>query len=342
MKSAIFPAMAFRRSRLLLAGHVLGATLLAAAPLPVHADAPASATASAESQALFTEARALADAKKYAEACPKFEASLKLEPGVGTRFYLADCYEHIGRLASAWAMFGNAEEQAQSKAQEEQAHKRAAALQHRLVRVVIDVPEKVRGLRGLVVQRGEATLTSGQFGTAVPVDPGTIAISATASSKKRWAVSLEATKEGATLTVQVPMLEEVEASVAIAAPSDSASRPSPWSTGRIAGVAVAGLGVVTMAFGGGFGGAAIDMKNASERDNHCDQAGSCDAVGLGIRNRGRGMGDISTALFIVGGVFAAGGVALYLVAPVPLARNDARPPVVAYVGAGTVGVRGGW
>src|SRR6266545_6749182 len=59
----------------------------------------------AAARALFLEGRKLVDEGNYADACPKFEESLRLDPGTGTSFNLADCFEHVGRTASAWARF---------------------------------------------------------------------------------------------------------------------------------------------------------------------------------------------------------------------------------------------
>ena len=56
----------------------------------------------AAAEALFSEGRSLASAGKCDEAIPKFQASQKLDPGIGTLLNLADCYEKVGRTASAW------------------------------------------------------------------------------------------------------------------------------------------------------------------------------------------------------------------------------------------------
>src|SRR6476661_10803784 len=59
-------------------------------------------------EALFGEGRRLMSAGRYAEACPKLEASLKLDSGVGTMLNLAECYEKNGQTASAWTEFREA------------------------------------------------------------------------------------------------------------------------------------------------------------------------------------------------------------------------------------------
>lgn len=60
-------------------------------------------------EALFNDAKRLADAGRYGEACSKFAESRALASGIGVTLHLADCYEHTGRTASAAAEFREAE-----------------------------------------------------------------------------------------------------------------------------------------------------------------------------------------------------------------------------------------
>src|SRR5215471_15599831 len=93
------------------------------------------AMAKATAEALFADGRRLVAAGDYAAACPKFAASQKLDPGVGTALNLADCYERMGRWASAWAEFRSAASAAHgvgAREREELAEARAKALEGRL------------------------------------------------------------------------------------------------------------------------------------------------------------------------------------------------------------------
>jgi len=56
-------------------------------------------------QLLFDEGFDLMETGRFAEACPKLEESQRLDPGMGTQFRLAECYEHTRRPASAWSTY---------------------------------------------------------------------------------------------------------------------------------------------------------------------------------------------------------------------------------------------
>src|SRR4051794_26464548 len=92
--------MTFTHRSIALAVALLFATGVAQAQTP----AP-SAQDQAAAEGLFNDAKKLVADGKFADACPKFEESQRLDPAPGTQFNLAECYEHIGRTASAWALF---------------------------------------------------------------------------------------------------------------------------------------------------------------------------------------------------------------------------------------------
>ena len=96
----------------------------------------------AAAQALFDEAIKLIGSRSYGEACPKLEESERLDPAMGTRFQLAQCYEAVGRTASAWAGFLELADLARAagqEAREKTARQRAADLEPAVNRLVIDV-----------------------------------------------------------------------------------------------------------------------------------------------------------------------------------------------------------
>ena len=121
---------------------------------------------------LFQEGRKLLDAGNAAAACPKFEESQRLDPGLGTLLNLADCYERTGRLASALSAFRSSEEQARrlgEKRRETAAADRARALEGRVPRVTITLAAGERPT-GFEVRRNGAVVTALDYGPDVCVE----------------------------------------------------------------------------------------------------------------------------------------------------------------------------
>ncbi len=211
-------------------------------------------------RALFKEARELASKGDYQSACPKFEKSLALEPGLGTEFNLADCWEHIGRTASAQALFIGAAASAKAAGQverEQVLRERAAALEPRIPRLVIEVEDSDPKL---VVKRGELPLDSDVYGRAKAVDPGSYEIVAKAPGKKPSAEKRLRCPSGASIiTVDVPRLEalEPEASAPPPEPKKTELRPaatpvgdSPAMDHRAKGPSLSVLGLGALGVGG--------------------------------------------------------------------------------------------
>ncbi len=110
----------------------------AALSLPPVARAQPAANAVAAEE-LFRKGRDLLEQKRYAEACPKLEASQKLDPAVGTQYSLGQCYEGESRLASAWFAYRGAAAVAAQKGDRRRvtAQKSADAIESHLAHLAV-------------------------------------------------------------------------------------------------------------------------------------------------------------------------------------------------------------
>src|ERR1700690_321489 len=70
--------------------------------------AESSAASKAVATQLFDDAQALLAKGELASACAKYAESQRLDPQLGTLLHLGDCYERLGKTASAWASFKDA------------------------------------------------------------------------------------------------------------------------------------------------------------------------------------------------------------------------------------------
>ena len=308
----------------LLAPVVLAAALCLN-PTPSEAQSGAD---KATAEQLFTQGRALMKKGDYAAACPKFEASLKLDPAVGTTLNLAICYEKLGKLASAWGYYREAENlanRAGRSRREEYARNAADALEPRLPRLVIKI-DLADHAADLTVTRNGTPVNAAVFNTAIFVDPGAYQITADASGYLPFTASITAI-EGREVTVEVPVLapapedtvkspEKRTAIPTVDAPSD---RPEPGHTGRtrrIMGLSVAGGGLAALAVGIGFGASANSKWDGAFDDGLCNRDTLvCTAEGQSQTDSARTHATVSTALVGAGIALAAAGAVLYLTAP---------------------------
>ncbi|MFO0761685.1 MAG: hypothetical protein U0359_34905 [Byssovorax sp.] len=340
--------------------------VLLAAIAPARASAQSEqAAAKAAAQALFDEAREMTAKGNYDEACPKLLESARLDPSVGTTFYLADCYEHVGMLASAWTYYIEAAGAAQAAGQKERAdfaQKRADTLKPRLTKIAISVPDQWRALPGLKVERDEMTVGPALWGTAVPVDPGRHGVTASAPGMRTWMATIEATEEGKTVTVEISLAPKpnVDPGKPITPPppagtppsnkpppaASSSTPPPPPPTAaprarigaqRIAGIAIGAAGIAGLGLGAAFGAIAIG-KQGDSNNGPCDADNFCSAEGKTLRKEAISAATISTAAFIAGGVALAGGVTLYLTAPSP--APSAKTPAKLTFGPGRLTFEG--
>ncbi|WP_438004481.1 hypothetical protein WME89_37705 [Sorangium sp. So ce321] len=313
------------------------------------ARAEPSADQAAAAEALFREGRELVAKGKLAEACPKFAASQRLDPGYGTQWNLADCLERLGRSASAWAAFREAADMASRAGQadrEAKATRRAADLEPKLERLSIAVSALADGL---VVRRNGAVLDAGAWGAALPVDPGQHRVEATAPGKKPFSVEAQTAGPGKVVTVEVPPLEDDPAAAAAAAPPQpgGAAEPGPAAppapagdggagTRRTLSFVAGGVGVAGVVTGSIFGLVASSRWNRAQ-DEHCRTRTLCDAQGVALVDDAGRAAALSNVGFVVGGIGLAAGVALFVTSlggDEPAAARIVVTPAVGLAGGG--------
>jgi len=281
------------------------------------------------------------DANDYATACPKLEEAVKLVPeGIGAKLTLAECYEGIGKLASAWSQYEIGKSLAERAGQKERAERaaaRAEALRGRLATLTIEVPEAVQKIPGVTVARAGAALGREQWGMALPVDVGSYEITATAPGYKPWTRNVEVLKDGESASVRVDEIAPIEC----ARPAEECKRPvapvvvqraapeTSWR--RVLGLGLMGLGAEGLILGAVLGGLAIQKNVQSKAGGLCTAEDYCKPEGLELRSEAVGLGNGSTAALVLGGAALVGGVALFATAPASTSKGkeQKRPAVGA-------------
>lgn len=277
----------------------------------------------APAEALLGEGVKLTSQGKYAEACPKFEASLELYDSINTRYFLADCRERNGKLASAWVDFLEVAEKAHDSGQvskEKKARERAAALEPKVPKLHVHV--LASDTPGLVITRDGFALGRAQWETPLPMDPGEHEIVASAPGRVPLTLHAKLAADGVTSEVTVPQLALVESATAVAPPAaDQSSAPPPPTpdapssagrTQRIIGIASGAAGLVTMGVGVALG---VSAKAKYQDAPGCEGTVCNDEDGLAARDSARSLGNVGTGLFIGGAVVGAAGAVLYFTAP---------------------------
>jgi serine/threonine-protein kinase len=306
----------------------------------------------AASEALFYEGRNLMTQHRYAEACAVFERAEKVHVTIGVLLNLADCYEQSGRTASAWSKFHEAALAARqaSDPREGFAKTRIASLEPRLVTITIDA-SKLREVRDANLRLGGKLLDASQWGTAIPVDPGSQTVEVRAPGKQPWSATPHVT---ASMTLNVPLLKDSSAA-ALPVQSNKAATveteappPEQASVDRGGGLdphrtwalAAGGVGAVGLGVGSVFG--LISLSKHNDAAKHCANGDNpCDGQGVQWGGEAQSAGNVSTIAFVVGAAALAGGAVLWLTAPVPQSAQLALVPSVGPESGG-LSVKGLW
>jgi hypothetical protein len=324
--------MSASRNRILAAS--LALSLIVGSTMPALAQPTDSKVLAGQ---LFEQARDLAKAGKWAEACPIFEASLRYDAALGTRLNLATCYEKTGRLATAWALFRDVAGLARGagdSARERYALEQATALQPRLPRLLIAGPTNPP--TGLTVQRDGQPFDLATLGTPLYVDPGLHEVTASAPGFEPFKATITV-DEGKIESVVIRKLTPDKAQAAAPPPqrADSkppASRPASGRTRKLIALGLAGGGVLLAGTGLVFG--------IRARSTYADARALCGAslmcetdesfeTGKDLIEQARTQAATSSALVLVGVAVAAAGTVVWVTARKPAPTETAVVPLVS-------------
>jgi hypothetical protein len=327
-------------SRILLS---IGAVLatLASASAPARAQ---NAGDDAAGIALFNDAKSDAARGDWAAACPKFAEAERLHPAAAILLNLAECYEHVNRLASAWGAWKDAEimaRNAHDAKREQVAIERGQAIAPKLAKLAIVVPPATR-VPGLEVRKDEVVVGEGQYGASLPADVGQHTVGARAPGHKPWSTVVRIETNGAAASVEIPALEDAPPE----APAGSGAAPA-LGPQRIAGISVVAAGVVALGVATGFGVEAIQKNDASKAQCLPNAPSMCFQAGADLRLSAGRAADASTALVVAGGLTVAAGLTVFFTAPSSRPATTGalqRLTVAPIAGPGVAGLslRGEW
>lgn len=325
----------------------------------------------AAAQSLYDDAWRLMRGGKHAEACPKLEESQRLDPGMGTLFQLASCYENTGRPASAWTSYVDIAGRDRDPKRAKEARKAADRLEAKLPRLTVRVQPDTASLAGLILKRDGIDLGQAQWGTAIPVDLGEHTVVAEAKGKEPWRAVVRIERLEQREEVIVPTLKDAPPPPALPEPSPAdavtppkpagagvapgtevagESPPSPRSEGssrRTAAMVVGGVGLAGLAVGSVFGGLALsqwDTARKAAEDGGCTGPGfkGCNADAKSEQESASTFATVSNIGFIACGAAVAGAAILWLTAPQPGSDAEARLRVAPLIGAREAGISMEW
>jgi hypothetical protein len=287
------------------------------------------ASSQAEAQALFDAGRKLMDQGRFGEACPKLEASQKLDPGAGTLMNLASCYEKNNQTASAWVTYTDAATASSSSGHPDWAAKanaKAAGLQPHLAKVTLTMPNPPEGV---AIKRDGKPVAYASLGTELPMDPGDHMLEVSAPGKTTWTSTFTVRPE-TPMQVKIPDLADAPTT------GGGGGTTAPSDTGRgngqrILGLTLAGLGAVSIGIGSGLGIDAASKKGVADDPTKClhtaDGKLHCNKDGTDQLDSANASATISTVLFVAGGALIAGGIVLFIASPKAAATAETKTGV---------------
>lgn len=276
---------------------------------------------------LFTQAKALMDQDKPAEACPKFEASYGLERRLGTLLNWADCEEKIGRIVQAEDHFREARDLAvrTGDPRSDYAEKRRSPLPARFAKLRLDVK---MGAEKLQIWRDGARVDETSFGLFEAANPlvTEIVVRRDDDVLETMAIKLE---EGQERSIALDLI-----AISKAHPKKGGPVIRVSQTQRVAGFVVGGVGVAGLIGFAILEGLAYGRRADALEPGRClYDSGSdtyvCTPIGYQLHSEAGDLAEAGQWTGIASGVVVAVGVTLLATAPRGVVAAEGGKPVVS-------------
>lgn len=273
---------------------------------------------------VFKQAKKLMAEKKYAEACPKFEKSYQMDPGIGGQLNVGRCYEEWGKLGKAYHAYSEALKKAEESNDNraEKIKKLVAQLEPQVPRLVIHIPSDA-DTAGLQVTIDGVSISVEELANPQLVDPGPKQVEYALGSGARKTKIVPVERSGTSeITLELPKAkdkpEKAEHTVVVAPEPHHDDAEAADHTGhgqRVAGVVIAGVGVAGMAVASYLGLSARSKYNDALSSHCMTMTNTCDAQGLTETHDARSQANTATIIFSVGAAATIAGIVVYVIAP---------------------------
>ncbi|APR83630.1 Hypothetical protein A7982_08979 [Minicystis rosea] len=293
---------------------------------PIAAIATPSPKEKAEARQLVTDAKKALKDHKFGEAVDALKKANGLDPNPATELELAQAEIAAGKLLEASKLLTKITQGTDTAPAAKKTRESAKKLLGDLVMRIPMVKITVNGPSG----KATATLDGADVDTAneIEVEPGEHKVSASAEGFKPQEKTVKVA-EGAHEKVELTL----EANAPVAKVEQSVS--------RLPGIIVTSVGGAALVAGGVFGGLAFAATSDAKKgctNNLCpNTADHRDKI-----SKAKLFGNLSTGMLIGGGVVAAAGIVLTIVAPGGSKKDEAPKAarVMPWIGADQIGLAG--
>lgn len=329
-------------SALLASALTLAFTAPASAQKPTKADR-------AEARKLLKMGVQLMNDGMCEEAIAKFKDSLKIVPSPATQINIGTCHQELGRTASAWAAYREAENLARTQRRQRyvrRAKRAALAIEGKRPRLVISAPD-LDEMPEVEITRNLNAVDRELLGTVIYVDPGEHFIVAAQDGYQTFEATIEAV-DGGSYEVEIPLLEpepeeetppveddqpaDEQAESKLEADTDDGDgdsgngddkndepmvdQRSPSTMRTVLTLSSLGVGSAAVVVGLGFGWSAKRQRDEAFDRGMCERATLlCSAEGQSHMERAHSRALWSTIATGAGLAIAGAGLVLYLSAP---------------------------